>query len=502
MTHMSHLHMLMPSDKAPSAERNRIWKQRVWRQYEKIIAHYEFRDAREVREILKFLVENELKEMPDDISQMAILKEVLSDVGDSSHVGHRVKDMRTKLALYYIEQSDDDIIIECPKRAHRLSIRPKSETAATNDTDAQHEGVECYYIGDDIAALMYLIKRLPQLIEFRDVHTRSEYGYNRYTEKSLDAFHKGVRTFLSEDRDNRVELLVGQMAEKNYMEAFTAAVDGQEKKVRCFRLRRSGPLMNFVLLYYSEGTPQKEVLFGWGRYSHSSGESVFRSSHHRLVQEFEKLYESLVKSSDLAPITQLSDFNYEYAEAPIINAAWDQERIYQLFKSARKGAEVRILTTIFLDDRMMYEEFQTLLERGVHIKITLMNHKNAQLVKARFERRKKLDPPKATELIKEQLRSLLEISAEQNFSGSLEVRQSDLMPFAFFVQSEETILMGLLPPLAPYSSGPMIEVKVSSKLGRTLMKNWEAYWKSGVQTSPPPNEAQKRARKRSPNRRG
>jgi hypothetical protein len=372
--------MFMRSDSPNSAESNRLWKQRVWRQYEKIIVHYEFRDAREVKEILRFLVENELKEMPDDISQMTILKDVLGDVGDSSHVGHRVKDMRTKLALYYMEHSDDDIIIECPKRAHRLLIRPRSETATTNDSDAQQEAVECYFVGDNIAALKYLIKQMPHLIKFRDVHIRPEFGHNRYNEKFIDAIHQGVRIFLNEDRDNGLELLVGPTAEKKYMEAFITAADGQERKVRCFMLRRSGPLMNFVLLYYSEGIPQKEVLFGWGRYSHSSGESVFRSSHYRLVQEFEKLYESLVESSDLVHITQLSDSLSDYTETPTITAVWDQERTYQLFKSARKGAEVRVLTTCFLDGRMMSEEFQKLLERGIHVKIILMNHKNARLV--------------------------------------------------------------------------------------------------------------------------
>jgi hypothetical protein len=85
--------------------------------------------------------------------------------------------------------------------------------------------------------------------------------------------------------------------------------------------------MNFVLLDYSEGKPEKEVLFGWGRYGHRSSESVFRSSHHRLVLEFEKLYDNLSKSSDSLSITQLPESIAALAESPTISADWDMGMI-------------------------------------------------------------------------------------------------------------------------------------------------------------------------------
>jgi hypothetical protein len=117
-----------------------------------------------------------------------------------------------------------------------------------------------------------------------------------------------------------------------------------------------------------------------------------------------------------------------------------------------------------------------LRKRGANVKIVMMDPRNEALVNARFERRRDRPPEIAFEDLARQLRELRALAAEEGFSGTFEVRTTEIMPFGFFLECGRDIVMGVLPPLSGYHNCPMIRVTSDSLLGQELKKNWPAYW--------------------------
>jgi hypothetical protein len=102
------------------------------------------------------------------------------------------------------------------------------------------------------------------------------------------------------------------------------------------------------------------------------------------------------------------------------------------------------------------------------------------LIKARFTLRSDYPPPAAEELIRHQIADLkqlpIRVAEEFECKGTIEVLESNIMPFGYFIHSGDVMLVGLMPPLSSYDMGPMIEVRSNSSLRTTLEENWRRCW--------------------------
>lgn len=400
------------------------------------------------------------------------------------------QELRSRLLKYRDDEgANANIVITIGDSGpYEVIISRKSEASLSADhlapdmtrPDLKH--VECFYVGDDHEALKYEIAQMPRLFMFRDTHVRLGMGFRKYDEKLLDEFQEGLKGFLSRNPDNLLVLVVGRTVEKKYVERLIGAAKGQENQVECYRLRQQRALMNFAILNYTDG--RREVLFGWGRHGRQSKEATFRqpkeavflSSNSKLVDEFEEYYTTLIGLSDkVSKLTDLSNFPKDMTETVEITP-WSQDRVYKLLLSAEPSSEVKMLTTLFVDWTVMLPRVTDLLKNNVHVKIVMMNPDNKALIGARFERRTDYLPPQAESRLRNQLEKFEQLCEKPEFTGSLEVRLSDIMPFGFFVQSGDTIIVGFMPPLSAYHEGPMIQVKANSPLGETFAENWLGYW--------------------------
>jgi len=446
-------------------------------------------DERATR-VLKYLIKDMLAD-GHGADRETILKEVLGSDLDPTGVSQAIGELRDKLEKY-CNGAGADYGIMCtvssgrnhPYRLEfsRRSGRAQAPASASRPALALARDtlVECFYVGKDHAALEYEIQQLPYLTTLRDTHIRLTKDRHKYDDQLLDKFQQGLREFLARHPDNKLLLIAGPIVEMNYVESVRRAAEGQTHKVQYSRLKQPGPsrpFMNFAILEYADADDQrKEVLFGWGKYDYWPEESVFRSHHSKLVGEFEKLWSALQSQADVVPdITALSDPPKAIDDEATITA-WSQDRVYHLLRSAEPGTEVRMLTTLFVDWTVMRPRVIELLEKGVHVKIVMMDPDASELLQARFDRPPDYQRRKPETDLREQLRQFEEICAGQRHKGVLEVRKSRIMPFGFFVQSGNKIVMGLMPPLTAYHEGPMIELRADSSLGQELAKNWLGYW--------------------------
>lgn len=385
-----------------------------------------------------------------------------------------VRNLRSELLAYHKSGQKSDISISIGEKNEQLVVNIFRPLKASPDSN-QPELVACYDLGNDHQALRYEIGQMPALWRLRDTHVRPEHGTRTYDKELLDEYKQGLKEFLSRASENQIVMVVGQTVDDGYVKSIVGAAEGQESKVVCHRIHQDS-LMNFALLDYV-GDRDSEVLFGWGRHGSKNMESVFRSSDSRLVNEFEEYYDALIKSRSsekLSNVNDLTEPSKDTHESATITQ-WSQDRIYDLLRSAKQGAEVRILTTMFIDWTIMLPRVKELLKKGVNLKIVMMDPESA-LVQARFKRREDYPPLKAQTEIEDQLIAFGKINDGKRFTGKLEVRKSEIMPFGFYVQSGRDIVMGLMPPLSTYHEGPMISVKADSSLGKELEKNWLGYW--------------------------
>jgi hypothetical protein len=162
---------------------------------------------------------------------------------------------------------------------------------------------------------------------------------------------------------------------------------------------------------------------------------------------------------------------------------WRNHRFYELLRTVRRGEEkaedddLRIVTTQFI--AVMELGLEELLDRGVRIKILMMNPKNRRLLEARFKIRSDgYDPKHAAEGIREQIERLKQMGCyvAGRSNGTLQVRVSDLMPSCFCVCTREWALVGLFLGQWAYVRGPMIEVQSGTKTWETLNADFEARW--------------------------
>ena len=236
-------------------------------------------------------------------------------------------DLADALDAYYGGPGASDPIKIELKRGHGGLYEPLIERRATarsseselSPTDAQTGQrsesemltgslVDCRHFGNDREAMQYVLERYraqsPRLAGIRDTHVRAEMPM-RYRENYYDELHAAFRNFLNRgDPDLTVCTLVfGWEVDTAYVRMVHAAASGSGDRLKCYRLRNRGPLMNFILLDYDDLST--EVLFGWGQGKPGRPGAVFRSKDKRLVGEFGHLYDELMQASDRIPVETL-----------------------------------------------------------------------------------------------------------------------------------------------------------------------------------------------------
>lgn len=377
-----------------------------------------------------------------------------------------------------------------------LSVTPGVKPATFPEQSSLHHiepGLDdkqfVFYVGNNNKGIRHVIENTPELRRIRDTHFRSEEDLKQYEydDPILNEYREALELFLRRNESNQLTVVVSWLVERKFLEAMLQAVqksDGltapqRKAQFSCYRLKHPQALMNFTILDYSDQRPS-EVLFGFSRQSSGSPEAVFRSSDERIVREFDRSFDALVSSRlsmEISHLKHFDDLQKSWGDAQRIDPRFDPQKIDDLLREAKPGSEVRILTTLFGDRAAILRSVNRLLANGVHVKIVMMAPE-MRVIKARFGRRQHRQPEDARKEIIAQLTAFEDIRSmsRPDGSGTLEVRTSEIVPFAFFVQSGNKILMGLMSPVSAYHEGPMIDVDTNSELGKELEKNWTGYW--------------------------
>ncbi len=166
---------------------------------------------------------------------------------------------------------------------------------------------------------------------------------------------------------------------------------------------------------------------------------------------------------------------------------WDAGRLAEFIKSTApakdadphsKYGDLRIMNTFFINSHGFRHDFETLLEEGVQIKLLILNPDNAALVKARFGNRTDYPPSEARKLLRKQAREFSKLGDGKKWSGSIQVRYSNLMPYGFAAYNARGGVIGLLPTHETYLKGPMIQTEAGSKLWTMMDDDWKARWEA------------------------
>lgn len=211
-----------------------------------------------------------------------------------------VSELADALEEYY-ETADDPLVIKI-QRGRWEGYEPEI-TWAADEPDARKS--ECYYVGNNHDALEYLMRRFrsPELKAFRDTHVRPALHIRHYVH--YNGMQSAFSDFLQRADTHRTvaTMILGWEIDHDYVSAMHNAASGHGKNLKSFRLRHPMPLLNFILLDYSDLT--SEVLFGWGQGKAGSAGAVFRSRDTRLVREFNEFYEQLLEFSEPVPLEKL-----------------------------------------------------------------------------------------------------------------------------------------------------------------------------------------------------
>lgn len=179
----------------------------------------------------------------------------------------------------------------------------------------------------------------------------------------------------------------------------------------------------------------------------------------------------------------------DQAKGISISREWKNDRVHELLRAVVAETAIRLHITGFVDPRPMRATLRRALKRGAHIHI-LQADPDGPLIEARFRLRPELTVAKFRQEMRQQ-RNLLRALGEEGLGGSLEIRECDLMPFGHFIQGVSTdvgpwIIIGLLPPLAPYYDGPMIELRpAATELWNLFEGNWVQCWDRPVKRHRP-----------------
>jgi DNA-binding winged helix-turn-helix (wHTH) protein len=156
---------------------------------------------------------------------------------------------------------------------------------------------------------------------------------------------------------------------------------------------------------------------------------------------------------------------------------WEDKRFISFLSETTRGEEpdedgdLRIWTVAFSGGGVP-DVIRTLLERNVRINILLVNE---TLTRVRTKVRDDITQDKAVRRLKAQLDDL-ETMRSLSSQGSLEVRETDVMPCGFVAHNRHGALLGLFLATESYARGPMIDAAAGSRLWQSLMKDWRKLW--------------------------
>jgi len=238
---------------------------------------------------------------------------------DSEERGKKLIGELAKALEEYYEKNKGDAVIVRIKRGRgegyepEITWRPESAPILSVGPLPMADGLEpvdCSCIGNNNAAVQYLTRRFrsspdeePKLIAFRDTHVRPERlipDHVRYTGMQ-SAFGEFLRR--TDAETTVATMILGWEIDKEYVRAMQSAAAGRGDQLKCFRLREAAPILNFILLDYSDLST--EVLFGWGQGKPGPPGAVFRSKDTRLVNEFNEFYEQLLLFSERVSLEAL-----------------------------------------------------------------------------------------------------------------------------------------------------------------------------------------------------
>jgi hypothetical protein len=364
------------------------------------------------------------------------------------------------------------------------------------------DDVRCEYMGEDETAIDYLVRQYntsTTLRAIRDTHVRVA-EHLKYAPLVYERLRTAVTAFLNRQTHAHIFEIVGRRVDGEYVQHLDALVKEHGAERFTFRrLKSEGPLMNFIILEY-EGDDDNEVLFGWGRHAEGSSEAVFRSKDKRLVKEFFNLYQTLVYHPDVSTevnaqtlLTSLRPNELRINELDVGGATviqkWDQGRFNKFLGEVKRGpegpgleeeADLRIVTTAFINWEDTRSNLQELIAKGIRIKVLFMDPDKPDLVHARFGIRKDgYTPTKAEQEIREQIGWLTKLP-DQNGTGTLEVHVSDIMPSAFTALSRNGIVLGLMPAEDSFVEGPMIEAPCKTRSWERYDAEWKGRWEKST----------------------
>lgn len=210
----------------------------------------------------------------------------------------------------------------------------------------------------------------------------------------------------------------------------------------------------------------------------------------------ERAFEDSVACSLRPLATKMDHIASIEEEGRCLRPKWDNEVFEKTLKEVEHSpdddADLRILTTIFYDVVDKHLHLQELVEKNCRIQVLFTNHENKSLIKARYMLRTawsgKDETPEQQALDKledqiHKLRNVIPVEAKKRKpgnTGTIEVRESDVMPCAFLVMSRKRILFGgMLAHLAYDEGGPMVEVRPeNAELWTLLNDDWKERWTS------------------------
>lgn len=221
-------------------------------------------------------------------------------------------------------------------------VQPKGDLTTPAAPKYPFPRVDCFFIGDDAAAIGYEVTQMPHLASLRDTHIRGKPGHKQYKKVTLDPFSNALRAFLKRDRSNRLTVISGNLVEDKYARRLAAAARARSAQVEWYFVHRSAPLMNFALLEYADGNRPTEVLFGWGRQGWDHAEGVFLSPDEQLVGEFVRFFDALKSEAELIPnaaVPQRILSRLKRRDGILSEAAF-----VELERSTRRGREIWVAT--------------------------------------------------------------------------------------------------------------------------------------------------------------
>ncbi len=263
------------------------------------------------RRLLAFLVDK-IKEKRWPPGTLVFGKDILAEyhkrVGDrgrrysevDSRYRHQIIALRKRLEKYYDKlawDAADTLELKIGER-NRPEIKTRQVPVVSAADESASAGGSAYY-GNSEKALRYLTARIGRATRIEDTAIRWLAAASVYSKAALQEFTRALRESATE-----FVSITGPVTDRAYVEALRDAFSGEQSaRLKLFRLRRTVPIMNFLILTFADDVT--EVLFGYGAHDEESLEKtqVFKTTDSRLVEEFQRLFTALSRNRFAESIT-------------------------------------------------------------------------------------------------------------------------------------------------------------------------------------------------------